>query len=84
MDSHDPITGLLRHPFVLWALVWAISRLFSSRQASRSSSNRMGDTREIATTVSGWRDSSRWRRDQSPVPTPSPRSHPLWDRELDG
>jgi hypothetical protein len=43
----------------------------------------MTEPREIARSVSEWRTSRSGSRRDSPPPTPSPRSHPMWDRELD-
>src|SRR5262245_40702715 len=85
MYSHEHITGLLQHfPVVLWVLVWMLSRSASESRPSPPRSEPRLDTRGIARSVSGWRTASRRRRHEEPAPTPSPRSHPLWDRELDG
>jgi hypothetical protein len=85
MVSHNPIMGLMHYlPFVGWIIFWIISRGASESRPSPPAPDPRFDTWRIATSVSGWHTSSRPRRHESPVPTPSPRSHPLWDRELDG
>jgi hypothetical protein len=86
MDSHDPFWGFLRHfPLgIVWLFIWIIARdAFENRLDSRATQHRV-DVEAIARNSSRRRASSRLRRDPSPVLTPSPRSHPLWDRELDG
>jgi hypothetical protein len=44
------------------------------------------DGAAIARTVRGWDSSSheRGRRTDAPIATPNDRSHPLWDRDMDG
>jgi hypothetical protein len=86
MDFHEPFGGIFRHfPFgIVWLLIWMIARGASeNRPGSRAPEHRV-DVDAIARNSSRRRTPSRSRRDPSPVLTPSPRSHPLWDRELDG
>jgi hypothetical protein len=51
---------------------------------SRPRQERMADFRTLARTVSGWSRPTVRRRAGAPLSTPSPRSHPMWDRDLDG
>jgi hypothetical protein len=72
---------------VQFALIayWIFARNTSEEgRPSRPRQERMADSRALARTVSGWSRPTVWRRRRDPLPTPSPRSHPLWDRELDG
>jgi hypothetical protein len=84
MDSRNPFMDLLTNPVLIWFAIWGISRLLSGSQRAPTTMGRMADSREIARSVSGWGTRAPRRRGRTPAPTPSPRSHPLWDRELDG
>ena len=84
MDSTDPFFALLRHigPW-LPILIWTLARSANESQPTTAPRDRMADTRDIARSVSSW-SSGQGRRRGNPRPTPSPRSDPMWDRELDG
>ena len=86
MDRHDPIRTLLKHlgpmlPIFVWSLVRALTE---GRQTQSPREERMANTREFARSVSSWQRPGRGTTRGNRPPTPSPRSDPMWDRELDG
>ena len=85
MDANDPFFALLKHigP-VLPVLIWALARGATESQPPATPRDRMTDTRDIARSVSSWRTPGRGRTRGNPPPSPSPRSDPMWDRDLDG
>jgi hypothetical protein len=78
-------SGGFYFPFgVIWIVLWLIFRGATGGRSGPSAPEHRVDVRAIARSSDRRRAASRSRRNDFPVPTPSPRSHPLWDRELDG
>jgi len=87
MDPTDILAEILKGMTpLLRMMVWSLARsAINGRPSSPSSAHgRMADTREIAGSVGGWSAPAAGRRGGSLPPAPSPRSDPMWDRELDG
>jgi hypothetical protein len=72
-------------PFgVIWIVIWLIYRGASGGRSSSGAAEHRVDVQAIARSSDRRRTVARSRQNNIPVPAPSPRSHPMWDRDLDG
>jgi hypothetical protein len=84
MHSVDSLSGLLRIVgIVVMVVVLNRRRDSSGIETSRRSEHRV-DTQAITRAVTERRTRTRSRGVEIQVPPASPRSDPMWDRELDG